>query len=445
MTNQRKLKFGLALTTGSNHREVWRHPRSPRHFALDLDYYKQAAAKAEAGKVDFIFVADGLYIDAKSNPDLLRRFEPLTLLTAIAGATSRIGLVATASTTYSEPYNVARQFASLDHISGGRAGWNIVTTAEQGTAANFGRESHMEHDLRYRLAEEFLEVAKGLWDSWEDDAFALDKQSGRYFHPDKLHALNHQGEFFSVQGPLNISRSRQGRPVLVQAGSSEAGLAFAAKTADVIFTQHHSIRDAKEFYKHVKGLAVSYGRSPDDILILPGTTVIAGETEEAAEQAYREVSELIQIDEALKGLQRLFDHADLSRYPLDEPFVAIEELTVDGYRSTADKWRKVVREENLTLRQLAQRAATPRERMFIGTPQRIADSMQEWFENEAADGFIIAPGPIVPDGIEQFVDLVLPILRQRGLVREEYEADTLHGHLGLPIPANRYAASYISK
>lgn len=442
MATNRKLVLGASLSGGGNHSGIWRHPRHWSDASINLNYYKQSAQKAESGKFDFIFVGDTLFINEKSAPQLINRFEPLTLLTALAGATSRIGLVGTLSTSYSEPYNVARLFASLDHISGGRAGWNVVTTALPGTALNFNQEQHLEHDERYQVADEFVQVTKGLWDSWEDDAFVRNKETGIYFDPNKLHTLNHQGEYFSVRGPLSIERSQQGQPVLVQAGSSEAGRAFAAKHAEVVFTYQHSIEEAKRFYSDIKARIADNGREPGHLLVLPGISVIIGATEAEAAAKQEEIAGLISIEEALKDLDKYMGGADLSKLPLDEPLPDNwSALGADGFQSAVEGLDKLVREEKLTLRQLALKNAAKNSRNpFVGTPEKIADTIQEWFEAEAVDGFIVGSGPIVPEGIHDFVDHVVPILQRRGLFREDYEADTLRGNLGLPIPANRHAA-----
>jgi FMN-dependent oxidoreductase (nitrilotriacetate monooxygenase family) len=341
------------------------------------------------------------------------------------------------STTYSEPYTVARQFASIDHLSNGRAGWNIVTSPLEGSALNYGKPEHPEHDLRYRMAHEFVEVTKGLWDSWEDDAFIRDKAAGIFFDPAKMHRLNHKGEFFSVQGPLNISRSKQGRPVLIQAGSSEAGKAFAARHADAIFTSQGSLVEAVQFARDVKQRAAKYGRNSDEVLIFPGCSPIVGHTPAEAEQKYQEIAGLVDIRDALHYLGRYFNDLDFTHFELDAPFPELGDFARNGWESATDRLKHVAREEHLTLRQLALRTTTPKS-VFVGTPTHIADTMQVWFEAGAADGFMIS-GAVLPDGLCDFIDHVLPILQERGLFRTEYEADTLRDNLGLPKPENRYA------
>ncbi len=436
MTNQRMMRLGAFLAgTGSN-MASWRHPDAVPDAAINLDYYKQLTRRAEEAKLDFVFFGDGLYISEKSHPNFLNRFEPLTLLAALAMDTKQIGLAATLSTSYSEPFTVARQFASIDHISEGRAGWNIVTSPLEGSALNYSKAEHPQHDLRYRMAVEYLEVTKGLWDSWEDDAFVRNKETGQFIDPHKLHRVNHKGEFFSVQGPLTISRSKQGRPILIQAGSSEAGKAFASQVADAVFTGQATIEDAQEFYQDVKGRTVKHGRRSEEILMLPGCNPIVGATREEAEAKYQEISNLVVIDDALNYLGRYFNDIDFTQYDLDEQFPDLGDFARNGWESATDRIKKVSREEGLTLRQMALRSTTPKS-PFIGTPEQVADTMQAWFEAGAADGFMMNAS-VLPQGFNDFVDLVLPVLKDRGLFRTEYEHDTLRGNLGLAKPANRY-------
>ncbi|XID93429.1 LLM class flavin-dependent oxidoreductase [Paenibacillaceae bacterium WGS1546] len=440
MAQRKKIKFGAIIHGVGGNIAGWRHPEVPADASVSFPFYKKQAQLAEAGKIDLVFIADGLYITEKSIPHFLNRFEPLTLLSALASVTSRIGLVGTLSTSYSEPFTVARQFASLDHLSGGRAGWNLVTSPLEGSARNYGKPEHPTHDERYKIAEEHLEVTRGLWDSWEDDAFVRDKESGVFFDPSKLHRLNHKGPYFSVEGPLNIARSKQGQPVVFQAGSSESGKNLAAKGADAVFTGHETLEEAKAFYKDVKTRAIAYGREADDIVILPGISPIIGRTLEEAERKYQEVASLVSIEKALDYLGRFFEHHDFSQYPLDEPFPDIGDLGSNSFRSGTDKIKQQAREEGLTLRQVALRSATPRGQ-FVGTPEHVADLIQQWHEEEGADGFIIHSQ--FPSGLRDFVELVIPILQKRGVYRTEYESDTLRGNLGLKIPENRYAAEKV--
>ena len=436
MSNQRKLRLGAFLAgTGSN-MASWRHPEAVADGAINLEYYKELTRKAEEAKLDFVFFGDGLYISEKSHPNFLNRFEPLTLLATLAAHTSHIGLAATLSTTYSEPFTIARQFASIDHISGGRAGWNIVTSPLEGSALNYSKPEHPQHDLRYRMAHEYLEITKGLWDSWEDDAFIRNKETAQFIDPDKLHRLDYQGEFYSVQGPLTISRSPQGRPVLIQAGSSEAGRDFASRHADVIFTGQPSIEEARNFYNDVKGRAAKYGRDPRQILILPGCAPIVGRTAEDAERKYQEIAGLVEIQDALNYLGRYLNDMDFSPYGLDDPFPDLGDFARNGWETATDRLKKLAKDENLTLRQMALRTTTPKNN-FSGTPEQVADTMQEWFEAGVVDGFMINCA-VLPVGFNDFVDLVLPILKDRGLFRTGYEFSNLHENLGLPIPPNRY-------
>ena len=303
---------------------------------------------------------------------------------------------------------------------------------------NYSKAEHPEHDLRYRMAQEYVDVAKGLWDSWEDDAFIRDQESGVFFDPEKLHRLNHKGEFFSVQGPLTISRSKQGRPILIQAGSSEAGKEFASQVADAVFTGGGSLEESARFYEDVKGRAAKHGRDPGEILILPGCNPIVGDTPAEAERKYQEIADLVVIGDALNYLGRYFNDLDFTQFELDEPFPDLGDFGRNGWESATDKIKQVVKDENLTLRQMALRSTTPKS-PFIGTPVQVADTMQEWFEAGAADGFMMNSS-VLPQGFDDFVDHVLPILKQRGLFRTEYESDTLRGNLGLPMPVNRYAA-----
>ena len=435
---KRKLKLGTIIHGVGGNIAAWRHPEVLVDASVNLDFYKEQAQKSENAKFDFVFIADGLHINEKSLPHFLNRFEPLTILSALASVTSRIGLAGTVSTSYSEPYNIARQLASLDQISHGRAGWNVVTSPLENTALNFNKtvEEHPDHPKRYKIAAEYLQVAKGLWDSWEDDAFIRDKQSGVFFDPGKLHPLHHQGEFFSVQGPLNIGRSKQGRPIIIQAGSSEDGKNLAAKEADTVFTGQATLAEAQAFYLDVKSRASSFGRNPEEILILPGFEPIIGKTDEEAEQKYQDIANLVSIEQALNYLGRFFEHHDFSQYPLDAPFPELGDLGANSFKSGTDRIKQEAKEQNLTLRQVALRSATQRT-PFIGTPEKVADLIQEWFEGRAADGFIFHAN--LPSSLTDFIDGVVPILQDRGLFRTEYESDTFRGNLGLSYPKNRYA------
>ncbi|BBH24588.1 monooxygenase [Paenibacillus baekrokdamisoli] len=436
MTTPRKIRLGAILNGAGGNMAAWRHPDAPADASVNFPYYKHLALKAEEGKFDFLFVADGLFINEKSIPHFLNRFEPITVLSALAAVTSNIGLVGTLSTSYSEPFTVARQFGSIDQISGGRSGWNVVTSPLEGTALNFSKAEHPAHPVRYRIADEYLDVAKGLWDSWEEDAFTRNKETGEYFDPQKMHRLDHQGEFFSVQGPLNVGRSKQGQPVIFQAGASEDGKNFAAKVADAIFANAPTLEEAKLYYADVKRRVKEQGRSPEEVLIFPGIGAYIGSTEEEAERIYTESTQLVSISDALNYLGRFFEHHDFSQYPLDEPFPEIGELGKNSFRSMTDRIKEEAKEKGFTLREVALRVTTPRS-PFTGTPEKVADLLQQWFEEGGADGFIVGGG--VPGGFETFVEQVVPILQKRGLYREEYESDTLRGNLGVRVPENRYA------
>lgn len=437
MSLNRQLRLGSILHGASGNMSAWRHPAATADASINFDFVKSTAIKAEEGKLDFLFVADGLYINEKSLPHFLNRFEPLTVLSALASITRHLGLVGTVSTSYSEPFTVARQFASLDHLSNGRAGWNVVTSPLEGSAKNFSREKHPEHALRYRIADEYLDVVKGLWDSWEQEAFIRDKATGQFFDPAKLHTLDHQGDFFQVAGPLNIGRTPQGRPIIFQAGASQDGKKLAAHHADAIFTHHETLEAAQDFYRDVKGQLAGYGRQPQELHIFQGVSVIVGKDAEDVERQYQLTAALVSIDDALNYLGRYFEHHDFSQYPLDAPFPEVGELGQNSFRSTTDEIKSQARERNLTLRQVALESATPRPR-FYGTAAQVADGLQLWFENFAADGFIIQGG--TPDTFPRFVDEVVPILQARGLFRTQYPGTTLRESLGLSLPANQFTS-----
>jgi FMN-dependent oxidoreductase (nitrilotriacetate monooxygenase family) len=435
----KKIRFGIMLQGAGGHMNSWRHPKSPVDASVNLDFFKTTALKAEAAGIAFAFVADGLYINEKSIPHFLNRFEPLTILSALATVTSKIGLAGTVSTSYSDPFTVARQFASLDLISGGRAGWNAVTTPLEGTAKNYSR-AHPEHSLRYEMAHEYLEIVKGLWDSWDDDAFVRDRESGKFFDREKLHRLDHKGRFFQVEGPLNIQRSPQGQPVLFQAGSSDAGIGLAGKHADAVFTNTVSLEENQTFARRVKQSAVAQGRSADDVKIFPGIGPIVGETQAEAEEKYNIIRNLISIDDALAYLGRFFDHHDFSLYDLDAPFPELGDIGKNSFRSTTDRIKRIAKEKGQTLREAALEAATPREG-FVGTAEAIADKLIEWVEQEAADGFILG-FPVIAEGLDDFIRLVIPILKERGYFDPHLEGETLRDHLGLPRKESIYTTDH---
>ena len=435
LPTERQLRLGTILQGASGNMSAWRHPAAVADASINFEFVKETARKAEQGKLDFLFVADGLYINEKSIPHFLNRFEPLTVLSALASLTTHLGLVGTLSTSYSEPFTVARQFASLDHLSNGRAGWNVVTSPLEGSAKNFSRDKHPEHALRYRIADEYLEVVKGLWDSWEEDAFVRNKESGQFFEPHKLHTLNHSGEFFQVAGPLNIGRTPQHRPIIFQAGASDDGKKLAARHADAIFTHHDTLEEAKAFYRDVKQQLEANHRQSEDLKIFQGVSIIVGDNDADVEAQYQTTAALVSINDALNYLGRYFEHHDFSQYPLDEPFPDIGNLGQNSFRSTTDEIKRNARERNLTLRQVALESASPRPR-FAGTPEQVADGLQSWFEARAADGFIIQGG--TPESFAHVIDRVVPILQARGLFRTDYPGTTLRETLGLSVPDNQF-------
>jgi len=435
--SNRQLRLGAILQGVGMTQDGWKQPGVPSNASINIGWYKDAAKRAENAKFDFVFIVDSPYITPDSAPHFLNRLEPLTLLSAVAGATSRIGLVATLTTSYNEPFNVARAFASLDLISDGRAGWNVVTTGLEGAAGNYGRDEHFPHEVRYRRAKEHLSVVRALWDSYEDDAFSKDKASSDFLDKSKQHALNHRGEFFSVAGPLNISRSRQGHPVIFQAGGSEDGRDLAATSADAIFTGQESFEEAQAFYSDIKARAVAAGRKPDDILIFPGISVIIAASDEEARAIQEARNAKLDLSKALAQLGRPFNYHDFTQYPLDEQFPDLGDLGANGYRSHAERIKRIAREERLTVRQAAYRF-TARHTPFAGSAITVANEIERWFREGAADGFNIGVGE--PNELQKFSTEVVPLLQARGLFRREYESDTLRGNLGLSIPANRYTA-----
>ncbi|MEX3957450.1 LLM class flavin-dependent oxidoreductase [Trinickia sp. EG282A] len=436
MSTQRNINFGIMLHGPGGHMNAWKHPAGPADASVNIDFMVGIAKKAEAHGFAFGFVADGLYINEKSIPHFLNRFEPISILSALATVTKTIGLAGTVSTSYSDPFTVARQFASLDLISGGRAGWNVVTTPLEGTAKNYGG-SHPDHALRYEIADEYLSVTQGLWDSWDDDAFVRDRESGRFFDRDKLHTLNHEGKFFQVAGPLNIQRSPQGQPVIFQAGSSDAGIALAGKYADAVFTHSPSLEENREFRERVRQSAVEHGRSADDVKIYPGIGPIVGASAEEAEAKHDAIRNLLSVDEALAYLGRFFDHHDFTQYPLDAPFPELGDLGKNSFRSTTDRIKADARKDGLTLREVALNVATPRSQ-FVGTGEQIADKLIRWLDAGAADGFILG-FPVQAQGLDDFIAHVLPVLEARGRYSRSPAGKTLRDHLGLPRRESRYA------
>ncbi|WP_349743646.1 LLM class flavin-dependent oxidoreductase [Roseateles cavernae] len=433
---QTSIPFGLMLQGAGSHMHSWRHPSGPADASVNLDFIIETTRKAEAAGIAFAFVADGLFINEKSLPHFLNRFEPLTILSALAIATRKIGLAGTVSTSYSDPFTVARQLASLDLISGGRAGWNVVTSPLEGSASNYNR-SHPEHGLRYQIADEYLAVTQGLWDSWDDDALLRDRASGRFFDPAKLHKLDHKGRFFQVAGPLNIGRSPQGQPVIFQAGSSDAGIALAGKYADAVFTRSPTLEETRSFRAQVRDSARAQGRAADAVKIFPGVGPVVAATEAEAQAKYQQIRELLSVDDALAYLGRYFDHHDFSQYPLDEPFPELGEIGSNSFKSTTDRIKAEARSQGLSLRQVALQAATPASQ-FVGSGERIADELIHWIDSGAADGFILG-FPVQAQGLQDFIAHVLPVLEARGRYRRELPGATLREHLGLPRKASRHA------
>ncbi|WP_318247701.1 LLM class flavin-dependent oxidoreductase [Solibacillus merdavium] len=438
---KKQIKLGVFLMGTGHHIASWRHPDAQADASENVEFFKEVAIKAEQGKLDMLFLSDGLSFNELSHPAEQVRFEPLTLLSVLSTVTKNIGLTGTASTTYNEPFHIARKFSSLDHLSRGRAAWNIVTSYYEAEASNFNQDKHLDHSLRYDRADEFVEVVKGLWDSYEDDALARNKETGEYIKKGKLHTLNHKGEYYSVRGPLNSSRPPQGRPVLVQAGSSEAGTTLAAKQADVIFTAQQTLADAQSFYKKLKDKAVAAGRNRDDIKIMPGVSVYVAETEEKARAKYEELQQLITPE---IGLDFLEDYLgiDLSGYDLDGPLPKDIPPT-NGNRSRQQLIIELAERENLTIRELYLKIAGSRgHRIIFGSPSQIADQLIEWVDNDAADGFNLMP-PYFPGGFTDFIDLVIPELQKRGVFRTEYEGNTLRENLGLQQVPSRYALQQV--
>jgi len=434
-----KMKFAVFLMADSNyHIAGWRHPDAYVDAGSNIQRWIEFAKTLERGKLDMLFVADVIGVPGVHNPESLRyastvdKFEPFTLLAALSSVTHRLGLVATSATAYNEPYNVARTLASLDHLTGGRAGWNLVTGGSYEDAANFSQPVHAAHGDRYERGEEFVDVVRGLWDSYDHDAFPRDKASGRYVDPAKVHVLNHTGKYFSVKGPLSVGRPPQGYPVIVQAGTSEPARKLSARVADVVFTAQSSIDDAKAFYADVKGRMQQHGRHPDDLKVMPGVAMYIGGSQQEAEDKCEALNALIPIEVAVSRLSRMLGGVDLSGYALDEPMPEVQGNA--ARMSTPLNYVRLARRDNLTLRQVAMRSAAGKDHWtLIGTPQTIADGLERWFVEKAADGFNLLP-PHVPGAINEFVDRVVPELQRRGLFRTDYEGATLRENLGVPFP-----------
>jgi len=440
MTSSRQLHLGAFMRPASIHTGAWRYPGAWPDMNFNFAHLKHAVQMLERAKFDAFFMADhmavlNMPVDALKRSHTVTSFEPFTLLSALSQVTERIGLVATGSTTFDAPYHIARRFASLDHISGGRAGWNIVTTSNPDAALNFGLEEHVEHGERYRRAREFYDVVTGLWDSWADDAFIRDVEHGIFFDPTKMHVLNHKGEYLSVRGPLNIARPIQGWPVIVQAGASEAGRQLAAETAEAVFTAQSDLAAGRQFYADVKGRMEKLGRAREHLKILPACFVVVGDTVEAAQAKRAELDGLVDYANAIASLSIALGH-DASKFDLDGP---LPDNIPESNASKSGRQRAIdlARRENLTVRQLAQRLGGYSGLAMVGTSKTIADEMEEWLFTEGSDGFTVM-FPYLPGGLGDFVEHVIPELQHRGLFRRDYEGMTLREHLGLPRPQNRF-------
>jgi FMN-dependent oxidoreductase (nitrilotriacetate monooxygenase family) len=435
----RQLHLNAFLMNTGHHEASWRLPESNSRASTDVKHFQKLAQTAERGKLDSIFFADSPVLHGNVGQRPYTSLEPTVLLAAIAAVTERIGLIATASTTYNEPYNLARRFASVDHISGGRAGWNVVTTAGDAAARNFSLAGQPAHSQRYERAAEFLGVAKKLWDSWEDDAVVADKGAGVWADSSRVHSVNHEGPHFQVEGALDVPRSAQGHPVIVQAGSSENGKDFAARYAEAVFTAHQTLTDAQDFYADLKRRTTAAGRDPQSIKILPGIVPVIAATEAEALKLERELDELILPEHAVRQLANLLRVSPESlkldgQLPADLP----SEDEIEGAKSRYTLVVNLARREQLTVRQLIGRLGGGRgHRTFTGPPEQVADAIQSWFQAGAADGFNIMP-PVLPSGLDIFVDHVVPILQGRGLFRREYTGFTLRDHFGLAVPVSSF-------
>jgi FMN-dependent oxidoreductase (nitrilotriacetate monooxygenase family) len=439
MTASRQLRLNAFMRPATIHTGAWRYPGAFSDANFNFAHLKRFAQTLERGRFDAFFMADHLAVlnmplDALKRSHTVTSYEPFTLLSALAGVTEHLGLVATGSTTFDAPYHVARRFASLDHISGGRAGWNIVTTSNPDAARNFGLTDHMEHGERYARAREFYDVVTGLWDSWADDAFIRDVENGIYFDPDKLHVLDHKGKYLSVRGPLNIARPVQGWPVIVQAGASDAGRQLAAETAEMVFTAQNDLAAGREFYADVKSRAEKAGRSRDHLKIMPACMVVVGHTIEEARAKRARLDGLVHYANAIASLSIALGH-DASKFDPDGPLPEVPESNAS--KSGRQRAIDLAQREKLTVRQLAQRLGGYSGLALVGTPKSIGDEMEEWLATEGSDGFTIM-FPYLPGGLDDFVERVVPELQRRGLFRREYEGRTLRENLGLPRPQNRF-------
>ncbi|REK71532.1 LLM class flavin-dependent oxidoreductase [Paenibacillus paeoniae] len=433
-----QLHLGAFIYYAGHHHAGWRHPDSGVEGMFDIDWYRRLARTAERGKFDMIFFADLLYA-TNVEQAVAGMLEPITLLSALSAATEKIGLTATVSTTYNDPFNVARKFSTLDHISGGRAGWNIVTSQLDIEAHNYGKAKHPEHSLRYEMAHEFVDVVTRLWDSWEDGALVLNRETGQFADGTKVKPVDYKGQWYSTAGPLNVPRSPQGYPVLIQAGSSGPGQEFAASIGEVIFTAQQSLEAAQTFYENVNGKLAGYGRKRGSLKIMPGLSPVLGSTEEEAQRRHRELQELIPHAAITMFLSSLLG-VDLSEHSLDDQLPDIPDPVekFNGMKSRIQLIMNMAREEKLSMLELGRRVLGARGHLqFVGTPEQLADLIERWFESYACDGFNMM-APVLPGGLEEFVDEVVPILQKRGLFREDYTGHTLREHLGLERPAEHH-------
>jgi len=436
------MRLGAFVHETGQHVAAWRHPQAHMQSGTNFAEMVETAQLAERGKFDLLFLADSAAVNLSGSADVRGRmgkvvkFEPMTVLSALAAVTKNLGLVATSSTTFNEPYTLARQFASLDQISGGRSGWNLVTSNNEQDALNYSREAHLSHSDRYDRAIEFADVVNGLWDSWDDDAFIRDKKSGRFFDPAKMHVLNHKGQHFQVRGPLNVACSPQGRPVLVQAGASGTGRDVAARLAELVFTAATTFEQAKEFYDDVRTRIPRFGRSQDQVKVMPGFYPVVAPTASEAQEKYDYLQSLIQKPVGISILEHTIGVHGLDKIPLDGPVP--EMADTNGPLSRQRLLLDQARRDKLTFWELCLANAGPRgHALSIGTPTQVADEMEHWFNDGAADGFNVMPAWL-PGSLKDFVDLVIPELQRRGLFRTEYEAMTLRENLGLPRPINRH-------
>ena len=443
MKPARQIKLGMFLRPAAHHIAGWRHPDAWADGGLNFAKYVEMAKNAERGLFDLMFSADALTgerydRDTLSRTSYVAWIEPMSLLTALAPLTQHIGLVCTATTTYDEPYHIARRFASLDLISGGRSGWNLVTSANTSEAQNFSRDEHLSKPERYRRAHEFVDIVRGLWDTWDDDAFLFDKQEGRFYDPDRRHVLDHKGEFFHVRGPLTVSRSPQGQPVIVQAGASDHGRQLAAETAEVVFCAHQTIDGAREYYGDVKARMARHGRDPDHLKVMPGLSVFVAPSRQEAQDKFEQLQNLISPEVGVALLSKYIAW-DLTGCDVDGPVPVVPQDRGAPTRSAL--LSDTARAEGLTIRQLYQRIAGGRGHyQIVGSPKDVVDMMEHWFAEGGADGFNVLP-PFFPNSLDDFINLVIPELQRRGLYRLAYEGKTLRENLELPRPISRYAGS----